>query len=130
MRASKMSDVENLKYGCVNELVQAARINFTGKEPHNVYSRLPAMRKKFEAARNQGDDETAYIFLRRWLNSVEWIKKSREYKAGKSIYSTNMTVDQVGSRVQYVCMCMCVARAVYHVCHIGSKKIYECLYSR
>ncbi|CAL1681665.1 unnamed protein product [Lasius platythorax] len=90
-----MSDLENLKYSCVNELVQAARINFTGKEPHNVYSRLPAMRKKFEAARNQGDDETAYIFLRRWLNSVEWIKKSREYKAGKSIYSTNMTVDQI-----------------------------------
>ncbi|KAL6429093.1 hypothetical protein ACFW04_008107 [Cataglyphis niger] len=91
-----MSEVTNLrKINCVNDLVQIAKINFTGKEPHNIYARLPAMRQKSEAARKEGDDETAYIFLKRWLNSVEWIKKTRDYKAGKSIYSTNMTVDQI-----------------------------------
>lgn len=98
-----MSDVTNLrKINCVNDLVQIAKINFTGKEPHNIYARLPAMRQKSEAARKEGDDETAYIFLKRWLNSVEWIKKTRDYKAGKSIYSTNMTVDQVGSYIAYI----------------------------
>lgn len=93
-----MSDVVNLrKINCesINDLAEKAKINYNGKEPHNIYSRLPAMRQKSEAARKQGDDETAYIFLKRWLNSVEWIKRTRDYKAGKSIFSTNMTIDQI-----------------------------------
>lgn len=120
-----MSDVVNLrKINCesINDLAEKAKVNYNGKEPHNIYSRLPAMRQKSEAARKQGDDETAYIFLKRWLNSVEWIKKTRDYKAGKSIYSTNMTVDQVGSYTA------CIARAVYYICYINSKKIHECLF--
>lgn len=78
------------------------------------------MRQRSEAARKEGDDETAYIFLKRWLDSVEWIKNTRDYKTGKSIYSTNMTVDQVGSYTA------CIVMTVYYVCHIT----YECLYSR
>lgn len=124
-----MSDVANLTYRCINDLLQVAKVNFTGKEPHNIYSRLSAMRKMSEEARNQGNDEKAYIYLKRWLNSVEWIKRTRDYKAGKSIYSTNMTVDQVGSYVQCVWVYV-LQEFVYHVCHVGSKKLYDCLYSR
>ncbi|XP_072764207.1 uncharacterized protein [Anoplolepis gracilipes] len=91
-----MSDVTNLgKINSINDLIQIAQITFLGKKIHNVYSRLPAMRQKSEVARKQGDDETAFIFLKRWLNAVEWIKKTRDYKADNSIYSTNMTVDQI-----------------------------------
>ncbi|KAM0731384.1 Ubiquitin carboxyl-terminal hydrolase 8 [Formica fusca] len=91
-----MSDITNLqKINCINDLVRKAKINFSGMKPHSIYSRLPAMRQRSEAARKEGDDETAYIFLKRWLDSVEWIKNTRDYKNGKSIYSTNMTVDQI-----------------------------------
>lgn len=115
-----MSDAVNLhkiNYESINDLAEKAKINYNGKEPHNIYSRLPAMRQKSETARKQGDDETAYIFLKRWLNSVEWIKKTRVYKAGKSIYSTNMTIDQVGNYTAYI------TKAVYYICYMNSKNI-------
>ncbi|EZA56685.1 hypothetical protein X777_02289, partial [Ooceraea biroi] len=31
----------------------------------------------------------------RWLDTVKWLKKTQDYKDRKSIYSTNMTVDQI-----------------------------------
>lgn len=94
-----MSNGANLRYTCVSDLVKQAKINYEKKEPRNVYQRLPAMREMSEAAKKKGDDETAYFFLKRWLDTVEWLKKTQDYKDGKSIYSTNMTVDQVRSGV-------------------------------
>ncbi|XP_077270514.1 uncharacterized protein LOC143901807 [Temnothorax americanus] len=88
-----MSNTTNLTFTCVNDLLQKAKINFAGKEPRNVYQRLPAMRVKSDLARKQGDEETAYIMLKRWLDSVEWLKRTR-VKDGKS-YAANMTVDQI-----------------------------------
>ncbi|XP_071553488.1 uncharacterized protein [Temnothorax nylanderi] len=91
-----MSNATNLKFSCVNDLLQKAKINFAGKEPRNVYQRLPAMREKSDLAKKQGDDETAYIMLKRWLDSVEWLRRTR-VKDGRSVYSfaTKMTVDQI-----------------------------------
>ncbi|XP_024893330.1 ubiquitin carboxyl-terminal hydrolase 8-like, partial [Temnothorax curvispinosus] len=88
-----MSNTTNLTFTCVNDLLQKAKINFAGKEPRNVYQRLPAMREKSNLARKQGDEETAYIMLKRWLDSVEWLRRTR-VKDGKS-YAANMTVDQI-----------------------------------
>lgn len=91
-----MSKGANLEYTCVNDLVKQAKVNYAGKEPRSVYQRLPTMRQKSEVAKKNGDDETAYILLKRWLDSVEWLKKTRDYKdSGKSIHSTNITIDQV-----------------------------------
>ncbi|RLU22130.1 hypothetical protein DMN91_006510 [Ooceraea biroi] len=89
-----MPNGANLGYTCLNDLVKQARVNYAGKEPRSVYQRLPTMRQKFEVAKRNGDDETAYIFSKRWLDTVEWLKKTQDYKDGKSI-STNMTVDQI-----------------------------------
>lgn len=90
-----MPNAANLKYTCVNDLIKQTRITYVGKEPRSVYQRLPAMRDKSEGAKKSGDDETAYIFLKRWLDAVEWLKKTQEYKDGKSIHSANMSVEQV-----------------------------------
>ncbi|XP_071581518.1 uncharacterized protein [Temnothorax nylanderi] len=86
-----MSNATNLTFTCVNDLLQKGKINFAGKKPRNVYQRLPVMRKMSDLAKKQGDDEAAYIMLKRWLDSVEWLKD------GKSVfsYATNMTVDQI-----------------------------------
>ncbi|TGZ42240.1 hypothetical protein DBV15_07808 [Temnothorax longispinosus] len=65
--------------------LQKAKINFAGKKPRNVYRRLLGMREKSDLAKKQGDDETAYIMLKRWLNSVEWLRRTREDR--KSVYS-------------------------------------------
>ncbi|XP_018050969.1 PREDICTED: ubiquitin carboxyl-terminal hydrolase 8-like [Atta colombica] len=86
--------MSNLKYTCINDLVQKAKINYTGKEPRFVYQRLPAMRESSDLAKKEGDDEIAYIFLKRWLDSVEWLRRTHS-KDGKSAYATNMTVDQI-----------------------------------
>ncbi|XP_026827384.1 uncharacterized protein LOC113562345 isoform X3 [Ooceraea biroi] len=74
---------------------QQARVNCAGKKPRSVYQRLPTMRQKFEMAKKNGDYKTAYILLKRWLDTVKWLKKTQDYKDRKSIYSTNMTVDQI-----------------------------------
>lgn len=94
-----MSNGANLRYTCVSDLVKQTKINYARKEPRSVYQRLPTMRESGEAAKKKGDDETAYMFLNRWLDTVEWLKKTQDYKDSKSIYSTNMTIDQVRSRV-------------------------------
>lgn len=88
--AGSMSDATNLTYTSVNDLVQKAKINFAGKEPHNIYKRLSAMRQKSDEAKKQGDDETAFIMLKRWLDSAEWLRRTRS-KDGK-VYAN---VDQV-----------------------------------
>ena len=93
--------MSNLKYTCINDLVQKAKINYTGKEPRFVYQRLPAMRESSDLAKKEGDDEIAYIFLKRWLDSVEWLRRTHS-KDGKSAYATNMTVDQVRSSVSKI----------------------------
>lgn len=72
-----------------------AKINFVGKEPHSVYQRLPDMKQKSETAKKQGNDETAYIMLKRWLNTVLWLKKTPDLKENKSIYAAKITLDQV-----------------------------------
>ncbi|XP_026827383.1 uncharacterized protein LOC113562345 isoform X2 [Ooceraea biroi] len=89
-----MPNGANLGYTCVNDLMKQARVNCAGKKPRSVYQRLPTMRQKFEMAKKNGDYKTAYILLKRWLDTVKWLKKTQDYKDRKSIYSTNMTVDQ------------------------------------
>ncbi|XP_032671756.1 ubiquitin carboxyl-terminal hydrolase 8-like isoform X2 [Odontomachus brunneus] len=88
-----MSNTANLKYTCVNDLIQRAKVDLMKKEPRDVYMRLPGMRQKFDTAKKDGDDETAYIMLKRWLDTVEWLKKHKD-KDGKLI-STNITIDQM-----------------------------------
>ncbi|XP_028046252.2 ubiquitin carboxyl-terminal hydrolase 8 isoform X2 [Monomorium pharaonis] len=89
-----MSDAMNLTYTSVKDLEQKAKIVFTGKEPRWVYQRLPAMRQMSDEGRKEGNDETAYIMLKRWLNSVEWLKRARN-KDGKTAYAASITVDQI-----------------------------------
>lgn len=96
-----MSDATGLTFSSINELVQKAKINFTGMEPRNVYQRLPAMRERSDLAKKHGDDETAYIMLKRWLNSVEWLRRIHN-RNGKSAYAASMTVEQVRSDVSKV----------------------------
>lgn len=115
-----MSDATGLTFSSVNDLVQKAKINFTGKEPRSVYQRLPAMREKSDLAKKQGDDETAYIMLKRWLDSVEWLRRTHN-KDGRSAYAANMTVEQVRSDVSKV-------TSLTYRCMDGG--IYECLYFR
>lgn len=90
-----MSNSANLKYTCIADLVKKAKVSLTKMEPRSVNSRLPTMRQKSDDARKEGDDENAYILLQRWLETVEWIRKTTDYKTSKSVYSSNINADQV-----------------------------------
>lgn len=85
-----MSDVTKLTHTCVNDLVQKAKVSFTGKEPRYVYQRLPAMREIADEAIKERDYEKAYIMLKRWLDSADWLRRTRT-KDGKF----HANVDQV-----------------------------------
>jgi hypothetical protein len=91
-----MSNAMNLKFTCIKDLEQRTKVAFAGKEPRCVYQRLPTMREMSDQAKKKGDDETAYIMLKRWLDSVEWLRRARN-KDGKSAYATSITVGQVRS---------------------------------
>ncbi|XP_067203764.1 ubiquitin carboxyl-terminal hydrolase 8-like isoform X2 [Linepithema humile] len=90
-----MSETAKMTYTCIIDLEKKAKINFVGKEPRSVYARLPDMKLKSETAKKQGDDETAYIMLKRWLNTVLWLKRTPDSKEGKSIYTAKITLDQI-----------------------------------
>jgi len=85
-----MFNKTNLRNTCINDLVQKANINYEKKKPRSVYDRLPNMQQKFEEAKKKGDDETAYIFLKRWLDTIEWLKKP--HKGSESIH---FNIDEV-----------------------------------
>lgn len=90
-----MTSEKSLKYTGVEDLLQRAKINYKGKKPIEVYKRLPAMYKLAESAMMKRDEEEQYIMLKRWLNSVEWLKTTQEYKDDKKFILSNMNPDQI-----------------------------------
>ncbi|EFN76019.1 Ubiquitin carboxyl-terminal hydrolase 8 [Harpegnathos saltator] len=72
-----------------------AKVDYTKKEPRDVYIRLSGMRQRSDTAKKEGDDETAYIMLRRWLDTIEWLKRHKDHKDGKTIYTANISIDQI-----------------------------------
>lgn len=97
-----MSEKKPLHYTNVKDLLQMAVINYKGKRPSDIYKRLPNMYNLAESAKKQGDEENQYIMLRRWLNCIEWLKSTQEYKDDKTFSLTNMHVNQVGSGVCFI----------------------------
>lgn len=112
-----MPDVK-LQFNSMNDLIQKAKIDLVGKPPHKVYDRLPLMQKKSNEARQSGDDETAYIMLKRWLDTAEWLKRSQNYRS-KSIQSVNIniTTEQVGNNI-------CIAKTIRLQSHCSRQQIY------
>ncbi|EZA51726.1 hypothetical protein X777_09482, partial [Ooceraea biroi] len=69
-----MPNGANLGYTCVNDLVKQARVNCVGKKPRSMYQRLSTMRQKSEMVKKNGNDKTAYILLKRWLDTINEVK--------------------------------------------------------
>ncbi|CAL7938989.1 unnamed protein product [Xylocopa violacea] len=90
-----MSEKTPMRYNSMKDLLQMARINYKGKRPSDIYKRLPEMFNLAEDARIRGDEEYQYIMLRRWLNCIEWLKSTQEYKGEKAFSSSNMRVNQI-----------------------------------
>lgn len=91
-----------LSYTSVTDLLQKAKVNYKGKKPFDVYKRLPDMYDLAEKARMQGDEETQYILLWRWLDSVDWLKKTPEYRDNKTFSLRNERANQVGSGICFI----------------------------
>lgn len=95
VQGTKMADSGQLRYTNINDLLHKCRIDYKGMKPSNVYKRLSSMRDLAEKAKNQGDEEMRYIMLKRWLNSVEWLKKTPEYRDDKTFNLVIMRVNQM-----------------------------------
>ncbi|CAK9800857.1 Ubiquitin carboxyl-terminal hydrolase 8 [Anthophora quadrimaculata] len=86
---------KTLCYTSIKELSQLAIIKYKGKRPSDVCKRLPEMYSLAETARLKGDQEKQYILLRRWLNSIDWLKSTPEYKDDKIFSLSNIHVNQI-----------------------------------
>lgn len=91
----KMSKKVSLQYSSIKDLQQKTRINYTGKKPSDIYKRLPDMYNLAENAKLQGEEEKQYIMLKRWMNCIDWLKTTREYRDDRTFL--NMHIKQVGS---------------------------------
>ncbi|XP_006572431.2 ubiquitin carboxyl-terminal hydrolase 8 isoform X1 [Apis mellifera] len=90
-----MTEKTPLRYTSIKDLLQIARINYKGKRPSDIYKRLPDMFNLAENAKIRGDEENQYIMLRRWLNCIDWLKTTQEYKDDKTFSLTNIHVNQI-----------------------------------
>ncbi|XP_029038135.1 ubiquitin carboxyl-terminal hydrolase 8-like isoform X1 [Osmia bicornis bicornis] len=90
-----MSDRGSLRYTSIKDLLLKAAINFKDKRPSDIFKRLPEMYNLAETARIQGDKENQFIMLKRWLNCIEWLKSTQEYKDGKTFSLSNMHFNQI-----------------------------------
>lgn len=97
-----MSGKVSLRYTSYKELLQKTRVDYKGKKPSDICKRLPNMYNEAQNAKLQGDEEKQYIMLRRWLDSIEWLKNTQEYKNDKTFSLTNIHVNQVGSGVCFI----------------------------
>ena len=89
-----MTNKAALQYISIDDLLLKAKVDYRKIKPSNIYKRLPIMYDFAEKARMQGNEETQYIMLQRWSNSVEWLRKTPEYKDDK--YSLqNMRANQI-----------------------------------
>lgn len=102
VKVIKMTEKTPLRYTSIKDLLQIARINYKGKRPSDIYKRLPDMFNLAENAKIRGDEENQYIMLRRWLNCIDWLKTTQEYKDDKTFSLTNIHVNQVGSGVCFI----------------------------
>ncbi|KAF3423965.1 hypothetical protein E2986_05418 [Frieseomelitta varia] len=90
-----MSGKVSLRYTSYKELLQKSRVDYKGKRPSDICKRLPNMYNEAQNAKLQGDEEKQYIMLRRWLDSIEWLKNTQEYKNDKTFSLTNIHVNQI-----------------------------------
>lgn len=70
-----MSKALNLRFKSLKELRTTAYVNFDGKNLNHIYSRLPQMYDSALKSLEEGNQEKAFIYFRRWLDSMKWIKK-------------------------------------------------------
>ncbi|XP_015429538.1 PREDICTED: ubiquitin carboxyl-terminal hydrolase 8 [Dufourea novaeangliae] len=84
-----------LHYTSINDLLQKTNINYKNKKPAHIYNRLPQMYNMAEDSRKNGNEEVQYIMLKRWLNSIEWLKTTHEYKDDKTHSLPHMHANQI-----------------------------------
>ncbi|XP_076644083.1 uncharacterized protein LOC143354148 [Halictus rubicundus] len=95
MLNSKMSEKRSLTYTSINDLLQKAKVDYVNKRPTEVCKRLPVMYNKAEDKAKHGNEEDRFIMLTRWLNSIEWLKTTYEYKDDKIYSLTDLSVNQI-----------------------------------
>ncbi|XP_043268085.1 ubiquitin carboxyl-terminal hydrolase 8 isoform X2 [Venturia canescens] len=64
----------------MEELLKQSAIDLKNKQPREVAKRLPIIIVEGELAKNCGDYKRAFIFLKRWLSIVGWIKSTKDFK--------------------------------------------------
>lgn len=79
----------------MDDLLKKAKIDFTNKRPKDVAERLKRMHDTAELSRKNGDVKHAFILFKRWMSSVEWIRKTKHYKESPCYYDSYINNKQV-----------------------------------
>ncbi|XP_012281573.1 ubiquitin carboxyl-terminal hydrolase 8 [Orussus abietinus] len=79
----------------MSDLIKLTKVNIYNKTPSGVCKKLPSVKDRGEKAKKAGERKKAYVLFKRWLNTVEWLKKTREYKENEKLYTAYVPNTQI-----------------------------------
>lgn len=79
----------------VLSLISKSIIDFKNKKPRDVATRLKSMHDNGLLAKKNKKYDTAFVLLKRYLNSIEWIKTTKDYRDNPLFYESHMPINQV-----------------------------------
>ncbi|XP_054015597.1 ubiquitin carboxyl-terminal hydrolase 8-like isoform X1 [Hylaeus anthracinus] len=88
MNSIKTTEKPPLKYTCILVLQQKAKVIY--RKPSIVYGKLPEIYKLAETYRAKGDEEAEYIMLQRWVNTINWLRCTPEYRNDKMLKNAHI----------------------------------------
>lgn len=83
----------------MNELWQKSTIDFKHKAPREVAKRLQRMKIEGKVASDCGEYKKAFIFLKRWLNTITWIKTTKEFKNDAAFFNQFFSTENVKKKI-------------------------------
>ncbi|XP_031784863.1 ubiquitin carboxyl-terminal hydrolase 8 isoform X2 [Nasonia vitripennis] len=90
----------NEKYRNLNK--EVLKLNFKGRKPEHIYERLPKIYASGSEAKEANKHDQAYIFFKRWIACVDWLKGQHLNKEVITKFFSNDKVEDVKKLLQEV----------------------------
>ena len=89
-----MANRTQVRFSSMADIIKKSHVDLKGKQPKDLYERLHQMRSNGESALKDHKYEIAYIYFKRWQNTVDFIKNTE--KNGKKHFSLLTSETEVG----------------------------------
>ncbi|KAK0091362.1 hypothetical protein PV326_003335, partial [Microctonus aethiopoides] len=76
-------------------LISKSIIDYKNKKPRDVATRLKSMHDNGLLDKKNKKYDSAFVLLKRYLNSIEWIKTTKDYRDNPLFYKSHMPINQI-----------------------------------